>query len=89
MTPAAAVGVGLVRVYQWTLRPVLGANCRFHPSCSDYAVQALARHGAVRGGALAAWRVLRCNPWCEGGHDPVPAPGRERDGAERRRGTGT
>ena len=72
MTPAAAVGVGLVRVYQWTLRPVLGANCRFSPSCSDYAVGALRTHGALRGSGLAAWRVLRCNPFNPGGYDPVP-----------------
>lgn len=64
--------VGLVRLYQWTLRPVLGANCRFTPSCSDYAIEALHCHGALRGSGLAAWRVLRCNPWVEGGDDPVP-----------------
>ncbi len=75
-SPAAWVGIGAVRVYQWTLRPVLGANCRFAPSCSEYAVDALRRHGAVRGSGLAAWRILRCNPWCEGGYDPVPEPGR-------------
>ncbi len=64
--------VGLVRLYQWTLRPLLGANCRFTPSCSDYAIEALRCHGALRGSGLAAWRVLRCNPWVEGGDDPVP-----------------
>ena len=73
MSPAALALTGAVRVYQYTLRPVLGANCRFTPSCSDYALQALRAHGAVRGSGLAAWRVLRCNPWCAGGHDPVPA----------------
>jgi putative membrane protein insertion efficiency factor len=70
---AALALSGAVRVYQYTLRPVLGANCRFTPSCSDYAIQALRAHGAVRGTGLAARRVLRCNPWCAGGHDPVPA----------------
>jgi putative membrane protein insertion efficiency factor len=64
----------LVRLYQLGLRPVLGPNCRFIPSCSDYALDALAAHGALRGSGLAARRVLRCNPWCEGGHDPVPEP---------------
>ena len=73
MSPAALALSGAVRVYQYTLRPVLGANCRFSPSCSDYALQALRAHGAMRGSGLAAWRVLRCNPWCAGGHDPVPA----------------
>jgi uncharacterized protein len=61
-----------VRLYQFLLRPVLGPNCRFEPSCSDYAIQALSRHGALRGGGLAAWRILRCNPWHPGGVDPVP-----------------
>jgi uncharacterized protein len=71
-TPVACLGIAAVRAYQWTLRPMLGANCRFTPSCSDYAVDALRRHGAARGSALAAWRILRCNPWTEGGYDPVP-----------------
>ena len=67
-----ARGIGAVRAYQWTLRPVLGGQCRFYPSCSDYAIGALACHGPLRGTALAAWRVLRCNPFCDGGFDPVP-----------------
>jgi putative membrane protein insertion efficiency factor len=62
----------LVRLYQWTLRPVLGTQCRFHPRCSDYALDALATHGALRGAGLAGWRILRCNPWVAGGLDPVP-----------------
>jgi putative membrane protein insertion efficiency factor len=62
----------LVRLYQWTLRPFIGAHCRFEPSCSHYAIEALGRHGALRGGRLAAARVLRCNPWHSGGYDPVP-----------------
>lgn len=73
MKPATAALKGLVHAYQWTLRPVLGCNCRFHPSCSDYALGALSAHGALRGTGLAAWRVLRCNPWNAGGYDPVPA----------------
>jgi len=72
MNPAAAVAVGLVRVYQWTLRPMIGANCRFAPSCSEYAIDAFHKHGTVRGGTLAVRRILRCNPWHEGGYDPVP-----------------
>jgi putative membrane protein insertion efficiency factor len=72
MNPATLALTGAVRFYQFTLRPVLGAHCRFMPSCSDYALQALRTHGALRGSALAAGRVLRCNPWCDGGHDPVP-----------------
>ena len=68
----ATLLIMLVRVYQWTLRPLIGPHCRFEPSCSHYAVEALRRHGALRGSALAAGRVLRCNPWMPGGHDPVP-----------------
>lgn len=67
----------LVRVYQWTLRPFIGAHCRFEPSCSEFAIEALRSHGAFRGAGLATYRVLRCNPWNPGGYDPVP----ERHGA--------
>ncbi len=62
-----------IRAYQIVLRPVLGPNCRFQPVCSDYALGALRAHGALRGSAMAAGRILRCNPWCAGGYDPVPA----------------
>jgi uncharacterized protein len=62
----------LIRVYRYALSPMLGANCRFTPSCSEYSLQALERHGLLRGGGLALRRVVRCNPWCEGGYDPVP-----------------
>ncbi len=62
----------LVRLYQWTLRPFIGAHCRFEPSCSHYAIEALQQHGPLRGTALATGRVLRCNPWTPGGFDPVP-----------------
>ena len=72
MNLGTALGIGVVRTYQWTLRPLLGANCRFCPSCSEYAVGALRGHGAARGGWLAARRILRCNPWHPGGFDPVP-----------------
>ena len=77
MTPAARLGIGAVRLYQYTLRGFIGPNCRFCPSCSDYAVDALRRHGALRGGAKAGWRILRCNPWNAGGYDPVDAPERD------------
>jgi putative membrane protein insertion efficiency factor len=63
---------GLVRAYQWTISPLLPPACRFHPSCSEYAAQALERHGALRGSWLAARRVCRCGPWHHGGFDPVP-----------------
>jgi putative membrane protein insertion efficiency factor len=74
LTIAAAALTGAVRTYQWTLRPLIGPNCRFHPGCSEYAIEAIAAHGALRGTGLAARRILRCNPWNEGGYDPVPNP---------------
>ena len=65
--------IGCIRVYQWTLRPFIGAHCRFEPTCSAYAVEALQRHGAASGALMTVRRVLRCNPWCDGGIDPVPS----------------
>jgi len=58
--------------YRYLFRPLLGANCRFYPSCSDYASEAIERHGALRGVLLALGRVSRCHPWHPGGFDPVP-----------------
>jgi putative membrane protein insertion efficiency factor len=63
---------GAVRAYRFFLSGMLPPACRFHPSCSEYAEQALERHGALRGGMLAARRLCRCGPWHPGGHDPVP-----------------
>lgn len=64
--------LALLRGYQYALRPLLGANCRFHPSCSDYAAAAIERYGAWRGTWLAARRLARCHPYHAGGYDPVP-----------------
>lgn len=64
--------IALVRAYRLLLSPWVGNVCRYYPSCSQYALDALHRHGAMGGTALAAWRVLRCNPWSLGGCDPVP-----------------
>ena len=69
-----ALLLAALRGYQYLLRPMLGANCRFYPSCSDYAREAIERHGALRGIALGLRRVARCHPWHPGGHDPVPNP---------------
>ncbi len=70
MTPRRLL-VGVIRVYQRVLSPLLGPRCRYHPSCSQYAVQALEAHGVLKGLVLAAWRLLRCNPWSHGGVDFV------------------
>jgi putative membrane protein insertion efficiency factor len=64
--------LALLRAYQYAVRPLLGANCRFAPSCSDYAREAIERHGALKGCWLATRRVLRCHPYHPGGFDPVP-----------------
>jgi hypothetical protein len=67
----------LIRLYQWTVSPLLGPTCRFHPSCSQYALEALLRFGVLRGSVLALMRLGRCHPWHPGGFDPVPALGGE------------
>lgn len=64
--------IGLVKLYQLLLSPLLGPVCRYYPSCSHYAVEALHVHGAVKGSWLTARRLGRCHPWAEGGVDPVP-----------------
>jgi putative membrane protein insertion efficiency factor len=67
-----SVLLALLRGYQYALRPMLGSNCRFAPSCSDYALEAIERHGALKGVWLAMRRVVRCHPYHPGGYDPVP-----------------
>lgn len=68
----------LIRLYQKYLSPLKGATCRFHPSCSQYAIEALRTHGAFRGFYLMIWRILRCQPFTRGGFDPVPPKHRSR-----------
>ena len=82
--PSAAVLIAdrLIRGYQILIAPHLGNCCRFTPSCSHYAQQALERHGFWKGSVLTAWRLLRCQPFCRGGYDPVPQPGRWRNAPE-------
>jgi putative membrane protein insertion efficiency factor len=60
-----------LHLYRRVISPVLGPHCRYHPTCSEYALEAVRTYGVIRGGALAAWRVMRCNPWSHGGVDPV------------------
>jgi putative membrane protein insertion efficiency factor len=64
--------IPLIRVYRWLLSPLLGPSCRFEPSCSVYAEEAIRRHGALRGSWLTLKRLGRCHPFCQGGIDPVP-----------------
>jgi uncharacterized protein len=73
MTMLRAVLILPIRLYQWTISPLLGVNCRYAPSCSVYAIEAIATHGVSRGGWLALRRILRCHPWGGSGYDPVPA----------------
>jgi hypothetical protein len=79
----------LVRLYRWTLSPlkstVFGpaARCRYHPTCSEYALEALARHGPIRGGWMSIRRICRCHPWGGCGADPVPELGRPAAGERR------
>ena len=61
----------LVRLYQATLSPLLGGQCRFQPTCSQYFIEAVTRRGAVRGSLMGLWRILRCHPFSRGGYDPV------------------
>ena len=63
--------IAFLRGYQRWISPLLGARCKYYPSCSEYAVQAIGRYGILRGSVLAAWRLLRCNPFSHGGYDPV------------------
>ena len=62
----------LIRLYQKHISPGLPRRCRFSPTCSQYAIEAIEKYGVLKGGLLAAWRILRCNPFSKGGYDPVP-----------------
>ena len=66
------IAIGAIKLYQWTISPLLPRCCRFTPSCSHYAVEAFQLHGIFKGSVLTAWRLLRCQPFCKGGFDPVP-----------------
>jgi putative membrane protein insertion efficiency factor len=70
-TPLRSLVVLPIRAYQRVLSPLIGPRCRYYPSCSEYAAQAVSRFGILRGLVLAGWRLLRCNPWSNGGFDPV------------------
>lgn len=72
MNPLSAVMVFVIRVYQRAISPFLPRVCRFQPSCSQYFIEALQKRGVLMGMLLGVWRILRCNPFCQGGYDPVP-----------------
>lgn len=72
VSPGAWLARGLIRGYQRWLSPLLPPSCRYEPTCSQYALEALGRYGLLKGGWLTLKRIARCNPWCPGGHDPVP-----------------
>ena len=67
-----ALLIALIAVYRYCVSPLLGPRCRFHPSCSCYACEAIERHGALKGGLFATRRLMCCHPWHQGGCDPVP-----------------
>lgn len=66
------LALGLIHLYRWILSPLLPAACRYRPSCSEYGLEAISRHGFVRGGWMTLCRIARCNPWGGHGYDPVP-----------------
>ena len=71
MTAAARIAIAPIRFYQRAISPLLPPSCRFYPSCSQFAVEAIQLHGAIKGTAMATWRLLKCGPWHPGGYDPV------------------
>ncbi len=73
------IGIVPVRAYQWFISPLLGPNCRYEPTCSAYAIEALQDHGLLRGGWLTMRRLLRCHPWGGSGYDPVPCTHKDHD----------
>jgi putative membrane protein insertion efficiency factor len=73
VTAASRILVAPIRVYKRVISPALPQRCKYHPSCSTYAVQAIESYGILRGAVLAVWRLLRCNPFSHGGYDPVSA----------------
>jgi uncharacterized protein len=72
VNPINYLFIGLIKIYQYTVSPMLGASCRYTPTCSQYGIEALQKYGLLKGGYLAIKRILSCNPWGGHGHDPVP-----------------
>ncbi len=76
--PVSYFLIGIIKFYRKVISPLKLPSCRFSPTCSEYAIEAIRVHGAIKGTALGIWRILRCNPFCKGGYDPVP-PKKSRD----------
>ncbi len=74
--------IALIRIYQRALSPIFGGHCRFEPTCSEYCIEALRNRGVWKGLGLGVWRVLRCNPFCKAGYDPVPDSGNRGTGGD-------
>lgn len=72
INPLSYLFIGLIKIYQYTISPLLGASCRYQPTCSQYGIEALKKHGFFNGSYLTIKRVLSCHPWGGHGHDPVP-----------------
>jgi putative membrane protein insertion efficiency factor len=72
LNPISYLFIGLIKVYQYTISPMLGASCRYQPTCSQYGIEALKKYGIFKGGYLTLKRIASCNPWGGHGHDPVP-----------------
>jgi putative membrane protein insertion efficiency factor len=72
LTIGQSIAVALIRFYQMVISPLLGSNCRFYPSCSQYSLEAIEKYGVFKGGWMGIQRISRCHPWHDGGYDPVP-----------------
>lgn len=72
LTLGQTIVLGLIRFYQMFISPLLGSNCRFYPSCSQYSLEAVQKYGVLKGGWMGIQRISRCHPWHDGGYDPVP-----------------
>src|SRR5215470_7186116 len=81
--------ISLLRGYKFAISPLFPPSCRYMPTCSEYAIEAVDRHGVFRGSALAAWRLLRCHPFVKGGFDPVPQRRTDSGAAHRRTAGGS
>jgi putative membrane protein insertion efficiency factor len=73
------IAIGFIKLYRLLLSPLLGQNCRFEPTCSRYTQESIEKHGLFKGSALGLKRIVKCNPWHEGGYDPVPAQSQKYD----------